>query len=328
MRGAQTGPTGSSCRDDRMDLLSEFSHPTRWYSKLIAASLALAFFTLLAGAIISGFVIYRIVAPTVINESIDIRTFPGHPENVSYDAGGTTREGWFFPGLKSAPTILLCSGYQASRGELLPLATALQDHQYNVFLFDFGSQGSSSTRSTLGFTEVRDLRAAVTELAGRDDVDRTRFGLWGTNLGAYVAVAVAETDPRVRAIVAESVFDRPQDMVRVLVGRYGLAPLPLLPDMVDKGFLWVNYPYRETPPLSANLSRLAGVPKLFLSASDQADLMASTHRLFVLAPEPKDEALLARGNYAGMLDEEKRDYENRIVGFFLLSLPVKAAFQQ
>ena len=311
-----------------MGLLSEFSHPTRWYSKLIAASLALAFFTLLAGAIISGFVIYRIVAPTVINESIDIRTFPGHPEIVSYLVEGAMRDGWFFPGLKSAPTILLCSGYHATRGELLPLATALQNQQYNVFLFDFGSQGASGTRSTMGFSEVRELRAAIAELAHRGDVDRTRFGLWGTNLGAYVAMAVAESDPRVRAIVVESVFDRPQDMVRLLVARYGLAPLPLLPNLVEKGFLWVNYPYRETPPLSANLSRLAGVPKLFLSASDQSDLVAPTHRLFVLAPEPKDEVLLARGNYAGMLDEEKRDYENRVVGFFLSNLPVSVGLQQ
>jgi pimeloyl-ACP methyl ester carboxylesterase len=325
MREAQTGP---SDRDNRMGLLSEFSHPTRWYSKLIAASLALAFFTLLAGAIISGFVIYRIVAPTVINESIDIRTFPGHPEIISYAVEGAMRDGWFFPGLKSAPTILLCSGYHATRGELLPLATALQDQQYNVFLFDFGSQGASTTRSTMGFSEVRDLRAAIAELAQRDDVDRTRFGLWGTNLGAYVAMAVAETDPRVRAIVVESVYDRPQDMVRLLVARYGLAPLPLLPNLVEKGFLWVNYPYRETPPLSANLSRLAGVPKLFLSASDQSDLVPSTHRLFVLAPEPKDEVSLARGNYAGMLDEEKRDYENRVVGFFLSNLPVSVGLHQ
>jgi pimeloyl-ACP methyl ester carboxylesterase len=325
MRGGQRG---FSYRDDRMDLLSEFRHPTRWFSKLIAASLALAFFTLLAGGIIAGFVIYRIVAPTVINETIQVANFPGHPQNLSYVVAGAAREGWFFPGLKSAPTILLCSGYHATRGELLPLATALQDHQYNVFLFDFGRHGSITDRSTLGFGEVAELRAAIAELARRDDVDRTRFGLWGTNMGAYVAVAVAESDPRVRAVIAESAFDRPQEMVRLLVARDGLEPLPLLSNLAEKGFMLFNYPYRETPPLSANLSRLAGVPKLFLSASDETQLIASTHRLFVLAPEPKDEVLLAHGNYAGMLDDEKRDYENRIVAFFLLNLPVRAGAER
>jgi len=31
--------------------------------------------------------------------------------------------------------------------------------------------------------------------------------------------------------------------------------------------------------------------------------------------------MLARGKYAGMLDDEKRSYENRIASFFLSSLP-------
>ena len=39
------------------------------------------------------------------------------------------------------------------------------------------------------------------------------------------------------------------------------------------------------------------------------------------SPQPKEEAVLAHGNYAGMLDEEKRTYENRIVSFFLSNLP-------
>jgi hypothetical protein len=40
-----------------------------------------------------------------------------------------------------------------------------------------------------------------------------------------------------------------------------------------------------------------------------------------VSPNPKEEALLAQGNYVGMIDEEKRTYENRIISFFLLNLP-------
>ena len=87
------------------------------------------------------------------------------------------------------------------------------------------------------------------------------------------------------------------------------------------GFLWLNYQSRETPPLSARISRLTGVPKLFLEAGDEPDLSKQTHRLFSLAPDPKQDASLPHGNYAGMLDDEKRSYENRILSFFLLNLP-------
>lgn len=306
-----------------MDFLAEFRHPSRWYTKLIAVALVLVFFMLLAEGIIAGFVVYRIVAPTNSGVSMDPLHFPGHPQQVTYPVSGQgVGDGWFFPGLKSAPTILLCSGYHTRREELLPLAIALQDHQYNVFLFDFERRGSKNPNSTLGFRETAEAKAVIEALAQRDDVDRTHFGIWGANMAAYAAVALAESDPRVRAVVAESVFDRPQDMIQLLVARYGLAPLPLPSTLVEKGFTWLNYSYRATLPLSAGLSRLAGVPKLFLTAPDEAALMSSTLQLFSQAPEPKEQALLSHGNYAGMLDEEKREYENRIVGFFLVNLPL------
>ena len=305
-----------------MQLLSEFRYPTRWYSKLIAAVLALGFFTLLAALIISGYAVYSVVNPSGGTETIDLANFPGHPEDVSYSVGGKgSQDGWFFPGLKSAPTILLCPGYRVDREELLPLATALQDHQYNVFLFDFGIPGSSVGRSTLGFREVQELRAAISVVAERSDVDRSRFGLWGTNVGAYAAIAVAESDPRVRAVSVESVYDRPQDMLHLLIGRTGLATLPMLTSFTQNGFLWLNYQSKDTPPLSARIARLNGVPKLFLEAGDETELGKLTHQLFSLAPDPKEEASISRGNYAEMLDDEKRTYENRILSFFLLNLP-------
>src|SRR5688572_21168621 len=113
-----------------MNLFSELRQPTRWYSQLIVLALALASLTILCGVILAGFVIYRIVSPKDAGGVMDLANFPRRPQEVSFsvpDSG--TYAGWFFPGLKSAPTIFLCHGYNANRGELLPLATALQDHQ-------------------------------------------------------------------------------------------------------------------------------------------------------------------------------------------------------
>jgi pimeloyl-ACP methyl ester carboxylesterase len=308
-----------------MYLLDEFRHPTRWYSKLVTTLLAIGFFSFLAVAFASAFIVYRILEPIHLAAAPDLANFPGHPENVSYNVDGIgPRASWFFPGLKSAPTIVLCPGYRMSRGELLPLAAALQDHAYNVFLFDFTGSGWTAGHSTLGFREVAELRAAVSVLAQRNDVDASRFGLWGMNMGGYAALALAESDPRVRAVVVESVYDSPRDMARLLVERDGSPPLPLLERFAERGFVWLNYSYRDTPPLSARLSRLNGVSTLFLGADDDRGLLGATHQLFLAAPEPKEEDVLERGDYAGMLDEDKRSYENRIVSFFLLHLPTQA----
>lgn len=304
-----------------MALLTEFRYPTQWYSKSIAALLALTFFTFVAAAIISGFVVYNIVTPKTGSQPIDLANFPGHPEEISYSVEGMgTRNGWFFPGLKSAPTILLCPGYAEGREELLPLATALQEQGYNVALVQFTGD-AKTIETTLGYSEVQQLRAALSVLSQRTDVDKSRFGLWGTDMGSYSALSLAESDPRVRGIAVESVYDRPQEMLRILVNRYGIGSLPLLPNFADKAFDWLNYKDAAVPPLSQRLARLAGVPKLFIEASDNPDLAKTTARLFVSAPEPKEQVTIVRGNYAGMLDEEKRTYENRIASFFLSNLP-------
>lgn len=306
-----------------MHLTSEIRRPTYWYSKLIAALLAVAFFSIMAAVIVCGYVVYSISAVPVGNDpTINLASFPGQPEDMSYDVPGLgARDGWFFPGLKSAPTIVLCPGYRGSRGELLPMAIALQDHQYNVFVFDFGPRNVKRSYSSLGFREVRELRAAVGVVAGRQDVDGSRFGIWGTNMGAYTAVALAESDSRVRALAVESVYDQPQEMVDLLTLHYGLASLPVLRTVTQQLFLLLNYRGRSTPPLSAHVSALAGVPKLFLTAADEPGLATLTRKLFVAAPQPKEQAMLSEGNYAGMLGEEKNTYENRVVSFFLLNLP-------
>ena len=53
----------------------------------------------------------------------------------------------------------------------------------------------AEARSTLGLREVAELRAAMDAVANRGDVDADSFGLWGVNLGAYVALAEASRRP-------------------------------------------------------------------------------------------------------------------------------------
>jgi len=88
----------------------------------------LAFFALLATTAIAGFLVYRIVKPQRANTEINMASFPGRPEVLDFEVPGGIgkREGWFFPGLRGAPTIILCHGYESSRGELLTLESALQ----------------------------------------------------------------------------------------------------------------------------------------------------------------------------------------------------------
>jgi pimeloyl-ACP methyl ester carboxylesterase len=305
-----------------MGFLSEIRYPSTWYTKLAIAILALAFFAMLAAGSVSGYLVYRMAMPARSHSDIDLQNFPGHPEKLNFTVNGEgPRDGWFFPGLKSAPTIVLCPAYESSRGELLTLSSALQDQQYNVLLFDFSAHGSAGGRSTLGLQEVAELRAAMDAVANRGDVDANRFGLWGVNLGAYVALAEATNDRRVRAVAAESPYNHPNEMVALQVSRSGLASIPLVTRTSQMIFGWANRQYGNVPPLTTRIRNLSGVAQLYLEAPDEPALAASTSELFRLSSPPHELVVLQHGNYAGMLDDEKRNYENRIVSFFLVNLP-------
>jgi pimeloyl-ACP methyl ester carboxylesterase len=305
-----------------MQIFFELRYPSRWYTKLLMALLAVVFFAVLATTAIAGFLVYRIVKPQRTSSEINMASFPGRPETVQFEVPGLgIREAWFFPGFRGAPTIVLCHGYESSRGELLTLVSALQDHQYNVFVFDFAAHGANPGITTFGYRETDELRTAIDVLAARNDIDATRFGYWGYNLGAYAALREAEGDKRIRALVLDSVYDQPDQMVKVGVERNGLGSFPFMIRSAELSFRYLNYDHRDDPPLSKKLLALTGVPTLFIQALDDPELAAITRQMFLKAPEPREQAIIPHGNFVGMNDDDKRTYENRVVSFFLLRLP-------
>lgn len=309
-----------------ISILYELRYPTKWYFKLITVVLALVFFAVLATVAVSAVLMYWIVKPQRTSSEINMDSFPGRPDEVSFTVAGLgERKGWFFPGLRGAPTIVLLHGYQSSRGELLTLVSALQDHQYNVFVFDFAAHGANNGVTTFGFREADEVRAAVDTLAKRTDVDPLRFGLWGYNLGAYAALREAESDPRIHAMALDSVYDDPKQMVKIGVEKTGVGGFPLMVTSAQTSFEWLNHNYRHAPPLSAKLRTLNNVPILFIQAADDPELAGITRGMFLKAPEPREQAIIAHGNFVNLPDDEKRTYENRVVSFFLLRLPISAS---
>ena len=306
-----------------MQILFELRYPTRWYTKLFMAVLAIAFFAVLATTAIAGFLVYRIVKPQRSTSEISMASFPGRPDTVAFEVPGGlgTREGWFFPGLRGAPTIILCHGYGSSRGEVLTIVSTLQDHQFNVFVFDFAAHGGNLGITTLGYREVEELRAAMNTVARRNDVDPNSFGIWGYNLGAYAALREAENDKRVKALILDSVYDTPGQMVKVGVQRNGLGTFPLMVRSAEFSFGWLNYEHKNDAPLTKSLNSIAGVPSMWIEAGDDPELGDITRQMFKKAPEPKEEVVIQRGDFSQMADDDKRVYENRIVSFFLTRLP-------
>jgi uncharacterized protein len=101
------------------------------------------------------------------------------------------------------------------------LAADLATAGLPVLRFNFRGVGASQGQQTDGRLEPLDIAGAVEFLLAQPEVDAAKLALVGHAFGAYVALAYADHDPRVRTVVAVSlpvfrvtpglgVFDRPK----------------------------------------------------------------------------------------------------------------------
>jgi pimeloyl-ACP methyl ester carboxylesterase len=118
--------------------------------------------------------------------------------------------GWYIPAADgsgpTAPTVVLVHGFNNSKANILEYGEGLHQ-QFNLVAFDMRNRGrSTGTQTTAGVLEQKDLRAII------DWVEREKhpahLGVLGNSLGAATAMAEARDDPRVEALVLDSMHTR------------------------------------------------------------------------------------------------------------------------
>jgi pimeloyl-ACP methyl ester carboxylesterase len=133
---------------------------------------------------------------------------PAGDEIVTSD--GIRVAGWYIPAADgagpTAPTIVMSHGFTASKAQILPYGEGLHE-SFNLVAFDHRNSGRSTGTQTIGgVLEARDVRAVV------DWLVRTKhpshIGLLGNSLGAFSGLAEAVDDPRIEALVLDSMHTR------------------------------------------------------------------------------------------------------------------------
>jgi alpha-beta hydrolase superfamily lysophospholipase len=168
------------------------------------------------------------------------------------------------------PTVLLCHGLQDHKETMLNLVPWLHRAGYNVMLFDFRGHGASDKRpTTIGRLEALDVEAALDWLEA-EGVGESIGGL-GMSLGAAALVNAAVEDPRLDALVLDSLFADwgDTDFAR----DYRLPPEWLVPDV----------------PNPVDIIPRVHVPVFIIHGT--ADILASVdhaRRLYAAANEPKE----------------------------------------
>ena len=132
-------------------------------------------------------------------------------EAVAVQSGGQTLPGDLFRpdrrGHDRMPAIVICHATGSRRSTDFEMSEWFANRGYAVLTFDWrGCVGDSSPRDLFPAQVAEDLRAGVTYLRGRTDIDPDKIGILGRGLGGAFAVMAAAADARIAATICFSGF--------------------------------------------------------------------------------------------------------------------------
>ncbi len=122
-------------------------------------------------------------------------------EDVAFRSGDLTLRGWRFRGAEPHRLLVSLHGIGDNRRGAEGLALRFGPKGYDVLAWDSRAQGESDgTDCTYGFYEKDDVSRVL------DAVGASRAILFGSSLGAAVALQAAAQDSRVVAVIAQSPY--------------------------------------------------------------------------------------------------------------------------
>ncbi len=235
----------------------------------------------------------------------------------------TTNDGlkldcWFVkqPGTARG-TIIYLHGVGDCKIGGVPYAKLFFEKGFNVFLYDSRRHGlSEGAYCTYGFYEKLDLSTVIDYLRCRPDTVIGKIGVFGTSMGAAVALQAAAIDSRIDAIVAEASFTNLRTIMVDYQKRIIKLPWHFLRNVaMTRSQKIANFKAREVSPLEA--VQHVHKPILFIHGTDDSRIKTDYSKaLYERANEPKELLLVPEGDHTDLLNVGGSEYEQRIVAFF------------
>jgi fermentation-respiration switch protein FrsA (DUF1100 family) len=238
--------------------------------------------------------------------------------------GESQLSAWFIPAEQPVGTIIYLHGVADNKMAGLLLAKVFHDHHLHVLIYDSRAHGESGGRHcTYGFHEKFDVQKAVDavrKIGAERNIVVGNIGVFGTSMGAAIALQAAAIEPRIRAIVSEASFATLRQITVDYQKRLMRLPWHFLRNIAMKRSETIaHFKHREVSPLAA-VSRIH-VPLFFIHGiEDRFIKYQYTQELFIAANEPKEVWFVAGANHSDVHDVGGREYEERITAFFLQHL--------
>ena len=233
-------------------------------------------------------------------------------DRVSFmTSDGLRLAGWYVPSRNRAAVIV-------SPGRTGPIAHArmLARHGYGVLLFDRRGEGESDGDfNAYGWGGDADLKAAVTFLGRRADVDPERIGGLGLSVGGEMLLETAAEDRRLRAVAAEgaSVRSVAEEWHQPGVGALRKPFTPMVAQTLGVSILADR---RPPPDLLDLVGRIEPRAVLLIRGLDGQPSEVLNRTFYEAAGAPKTLWEVPGARHTEALSARPREYERRVVGFF------------
>jgi fermentation-respiration switch protein FrsA (DUF1100 family) len=243
-------------------------------------------------------------------------------EDVRFTAsdGESQLSAWFIPAVEPRGTIIYLHGVADNKMSGLLLAKVWNEHHFNVLIYDSRAHGESGGRyCTYGFHEKFDVQKAIDFLfllKKEKNITLGKIGVFGTSMGAAIALQAAGIEPRISAIVSEASFATLRQITVDYQRRLMRLPWHFLRNIAMKrSELIAHFKHRQVSPLTA-VSNIH-VPIFFIHGiEDHFIKYHYSQELFVAANEPKELWFVASAKHSDVHEVGKGEYEERIVKFF------------
>jgi fermentation-respiration switch protein FrsA (DUF1100 family) len=228
---------------------------------------------------------------------------------------------WLVKCKKARGTVIYLHGVGDCKIGGIELSAFLFSLGYNVFLYDSRHHGESGGKyCTYGFLEKHDVSTVIDYLQQREDLTVGKIGVFGTSMGAAVAIQAAAIDARIASVVAEASFTTLRSIAVDYQRRLIKLPWHFLRNVAfARSQKVAGFKARFVVPVE-DVKKLR-CPILFVHGLDDTFIdVQHSKELFRLAPEPKELLLIDGANHNNVWDVGGDTYKNALVSFLNSSL--------
>ena len=219
--------------------------------------------------------------------------------------------GWYVPS-KNHAAIILTTGTNNDRSELLAEIRVLTTAGFAVLAFDWPGSGASSGEIHWSDGERQALVAAIDWLSTQSGIDPHRIGALGLSMGGYITAQVAAKDTRLSAVVLAAA---PADFMEYITwthnhwGWLSMSPAKFAVRRASNAL-------SDIQPLN-DVANISPRPLLIIGgALDTTVPVSMALELFRAAKQPKSLWIIPAARHLGYMQIAPVEYSYRLIEFF------------